>query len=346
MLSRLRIAAPAATHGPHATIGGAQPPRPRRIGTNGATTSHAERGGPPISPTSADHDGRAERLGIVVRDQPGGRVAEIARLAESAGFTDLFLPEMGYAATTGITGRDPFIASATALAATTRLRVGPGVAITPVRAARSMALLAATCQEDSAGRFMLGCGISHRGALAAIGLPFPDSPMAHMTAYLAELRELSHRNLAFGRGFPVLLGALGPRMLRLSATAADGAVLNWLTPEHAESTSRAMVEAADETGNARPETALYIRIGEPESVLTEADTYLTRFPNYRRHFDRQGLHTAEEVARRTAIDDLGPSAVRSAIAGYRAAGISLPCLSPAGMSTDQVRELLESLARG
>ena len=285
-----------------------------------------------------------ERLGIVVRDQPGERVAEIARLAESAGFTDLFLPEMGYAATTRITGRDPFIASATALAATTRIRVGPGVAITPARAARAMALLAASCHEDSCGRFVLGCGISHRGALAAIGVPFPDSPMAHMTAYLAELRELSRGGLAFGNGFPVLLGALGPRMLRLSATAADGAVLNWLTPEHAETTSRVMAEAAAEIGNARPETALYVRVGEPEAVLAEADSYLTRFPNYRRHLDRQGLHTAEEVARHTAVSDLRPSAVRSAIAGYRAAGISVPCLSPSGMSIDQIRELLESLA--
>lgn len=287
-----------------------------------------------------------ERLGIVVRDQPGEQVAEIAKLAESAGFTDLFLPEMGYAAaTTAVTGRDPFIASCAALAATTRLRVGPGVAITPVRAARAMALLAAGCQEDSGGRFVLGCGISHRGALTAIGVPFPDSPMAHMTAYLAELRELSHKTLAFGGGFPVLLGALGPRMLRLSATAADGALLNWVTPEHAETTSRTMLDAADETGNARPETALYIRIGAPESVLAEADTYLTRFPNYRRHFERQGLQTVEEVARRTAMTDLDPSAVRSTIDAYRAAGISLPCLSPAGMSIEQVRALLESLAR-
>ena len=105
-LSRLRITAPAATH------------EPRRRGTP------KEEAGP-ISPTSADHHSTAERLGIVVREQPGERVAEIARLAESAGFTHLFLPKMGYAATTRITGRDPFIASATALAATTRLRVGP-----------------------------------------------------------------------------------------------------------------------------------------------------------------------------------------------------------------------------
>jgi Luciferase-like monooxygenase len=148
MLSRLRIAAPAATHGP------------RRRG------APKEEAGP-ISATSADHDNTAERLGIVVRDQPGARVAEIARLAESAGFTDLFLPEMGYAATARVTGRDPFIASATALAATSRLRVGPGVAITPVRAARAMALLAASCQKDSGARFMLGCGIPI-GARAAL----------------------------------------------------------------------------------------------------------------------------------------------------------------------------------
>jgi alkanesulfonate monooxygenase SsuD/methylene tetrahydromethanopterin reductase-like flavin-dependent oxidoreductase (luciferase family) len=207
-----------------------------------------------------------------------------------------------------------------------------------------MALLAASCQEDSGGRFVLGCGISHRGALAAIGVPFPDSPMAHMTAYLAELRELSQRTLAFGKGFPVLLGALGPRMLRLAATAADGAVLNWLTPAHAETTSREMAEAAAEIGNARPEIALYVRVGRPEAVLAEADAYLTRFPNYRRHLDRQGLRTAAEVARRTAVSDLRPSAVRSAIAGYRAAGISVPCLSPSGMSFDQIRELLQGLA--
>jgi alkanesulfonate monooxygenase SsuD/methylene tetrahydromethanopterin reductase-like flavin-dependent oxidoreductase (luciferase family) len=285
-----------------------------------------------------------DRLGVVVRDLPGREVAEIARLAESAGVTDLFLPEMGYVATEHITGRDPFIASATALAATTSLRVGPGVAITPVRSARAMALLAAGCQEDSQGRFVLGCGISHAGALATIGLAFPESPLSHITAYLTELRELSRRTLAFGGNFPVLLGALGPRMLRLSATAADGVILNWLTPEHAAHTTGLLHTTAKEAGNTQPEIALYLRVGTPERLLTEARQYYSTFPNYRKHFHRQGVNSAEEAAHHTAIPTLDPAAIHEAVATYRAAGISLPCLSPAGLSPTELRALLTGLA--
>lgn len=287
----------------------------------------------------------SDRLGLVVRDLPGREVAEIARLAEAAGFTDLFLPEMGYVATADITGRDPFLASAAALAATSRLRVGPGVAITVVRSARAMALLAAGCQEDSGGRFVLGCGVSHQAALTAIGLPFPDSPIKHTAEYLAELRQLSRRTLAFGTGFPVLLGALGPKMLRLSATAADGAILNWLTPEYAKTTSELITHTAREHGQPRPEVALYLRIGEPSALRTEAELYFTQFSNYRKHFARQGIHSSSEAAQRTAIVGRGPEAIRETVDTYRAAGITLPCLSPSGMSLDEIRGLLSTLAQ-
>ncbi|MFI5612727.1 LLM class flavin-dependent oxidoreductase [Amycolatopsis sp. NPDC051903] len=281
------------------------------------------------------------RLGLVVRDLPGHVVAKLAKRAEAAGFTDLFLPEMGYVAAEHVTGRDPFLASASALSATTRLRVGPGVAITPVRSARATALLAAGCQEDSGGRFVLGCGVSHRGALAAIGLPFPDSPLTHTADYVAHLRDLSRRTLAFGRDFPVLLGALGPRMLRLSATTADGAMLNWLTPEHAKTATETIAEAA---AGAPRESALYLRVGTPSAVRQEAELYLTRFPNYRKHFARQGITSVDEAARRTAIPSLATSTIREVAESYRAAGVTLPCLSPTGLSTREIGELVDSFA--
>jgi alkanesulfonate monooxygenase SsuD/methylene tetrahydromethanopterin reductase-like flavin-dependent oxidoreductase (luciferase family) len=36
-----------------------------------------------------------DRLGLAVRDLPGTVLADLARRAENAGFTDLFLPETG-----------------------------------------------------------------------------------------------------------------------------------------------------------------------------------------------------------------------------------------------------------
>lgn len=278
-------------------------------------------------------------LGLALRDIAGPSVAEVASAAEGAGFTHLYLPETGHAGlSTGVSGRDPFLNAASALAATRTLQVGPGVAASVLRPARLMALAAATAHESSGGRFLLGCGVTHRPAVESLGLAYPASPLGHIREYLDELRAFSADRSNFGAGFPVLLGALGDKMIATAATHADGLVLNWLTVDGAaEAVDR--YRAALPDGKAPGEVALLVRAGPHASLVDDAATYNERLPNYTKHFRRQELHSTEDVVRATCMSD-DVAVIAERLRTYRDAGVTIPCLYPSGLAPDDVCQLV------
>ena len=91
-----------------------------------------------------------------------------------------------------------------------------GVSVAPI--ARNppavLALAARTAHELTGGTFTLGIG---SGSLT-------DRPIGAVRAYLEEVRKVA-------TNVPVVVGALGPQMLRLAGRHAQGAALNWCTPE-------------------------------------------------------------------------------------------------------------------
>src|SRR5690606_37896198 len=118
-------------------------------------------------------------------------------------------------------GRDAFVALGAMFAATTRVRGTVGVAAMPMHHPVVLASVASTLHEMSDGRFGLGLGVSHPEQTARFGLPFPDRPVEAMRGWLRELRTFSADGVAHGAGWPVLVAALGPRMVELGATEAD-----------------------------------------------------------------------------------------------------------------------------
>ena len=166
-----------------------------------------------------------------------------------------------------------------------------GIAVVP--AARmwtplGLAAQAATLAQLSSGRFVLGLGTGGYGPgfWASVGLP--NRPIAVMREYVTQVRALLAGQTvtagetvtgAVGGGMPgwpgsasleaadlppapVYLAALGPQMLRLAGEAADGALLNWATPEHI-AVSRARIDEgvarAGRDPGAVPVT-MYIRV--------------------------------------------------------------------------------------
>src|SRR6185437_2050836 len=106
---------------------------------------------------------------------------------------------------------------------------------------------------------------------------------------------------------PVMLGALGPQMLRLAGEAADGAALNWCTPEQIAWSRERVAEGARKAG--RDPSAIqmveYIRIcvDEDEDAARRAFTravmgYALARPgvnkdlSYPGHFARMGFGEA------------------------------------------------------
>ncbi|MDH4146352.1 MAG: LLM class flavin-dependent oxidoreductase, partial [Acidimicrobiia bacterium] len=203
------------------------------------------------------------RLGICVRDRPATEVARLGCFAEDHGYDEVYIPDTRGAVADPagrLSGRDAFVNLAAMFASTTRVRGAVGVAAVPFHLPGPLALTAASLAELSEGRFTLGIGISHAESARAAGVAFPSSPLAATREWLAAMKARSASGLAFGGGFPVVVGALGPKMVALGAAEGDGVVLNWLTPEHA---ARTVAEVAAAAAAGGPDhhalSVLYVR---------------------------------------------------------------------------------------
>ena len=220
-----------------------------------------------------------------------GQLREAAREAERLGFESLWTPAGGVP--------DSFHVCA-AWSQDTMLRTG----ISVVPAARmwtplSLAAQAATLAQLSEGRFVLGLGTGGYGPgfLASLGLP--DRPVALMREYVTAVRGLlAGREVTAGpligaglgapgwprsaslgiEGLPpasVYLAALGPQMLRLAGETADGALLNWATPERIAASRVRVDEGAARAGRG-PGTvplAMYIRVCIDEDVAAARQAF-------------------------------------------------------------------------
>ena len=283
-------------------------------------------------------------LGICMRDLPVQEVVRLGNFSEDHGYSSIYLPETGNRTPEGgLAGRSPWISLAAMFAATEHVGGAVGVAAAPFRSLPHLALSAATLNEQSDGRFSLGIGVSHREAATRLGVPFPTSPLRWMEVACDELMGQARFGVTFGQGFPVLVGALGPKMVEMGAARSDGLVLNWLTPEHAQET----VTLAREVGRANgrtPYTVLYVRLSPYDALHTDAVNYDTMI-NYHQHFERQGLTNPEDVVAGTCLqsDDVGQA--RDKLAAWAEAGIDLVCVYPHGLNQSEYESALAKLTK-
>jgi alkanesulfonate monooxygenase SsuD/methylene tetrahydromethanopterin reductase-like flavin-dependent oxidoreductase (luciferase family) len=149
----------------------------------------------------------------------------------------------------------------------------------------ALAAQAATVGQLSEGRFVLGIGTGGYGPGFWASLDLPDRPIAIMRDYLVTLRALLAGETVTYEGPGVRLraatlgatnlppvglqlGALGPQMVRLAGELADGALLNWATPERIADSRRLVAEGAARAGRDPQQVALtmYIRVCVDEDV--------------------------------------------------------------------------------
>ena len=142
---------------------------------------------------------------------------EVAREIESLGFGSLWLPEVGL--------KDCLVESAAFLAATDRLVVGTGIANIHARVAGTMEGAGRTLTALHPGRFVLGLGVSHGPLVKNMLGGTYAKPLTTMRDYLDRMAALPEA-IEPGSGRPTrLLAALGPKMIELSGTHADGVVV-------------------------------------------------------------------------------------------------------------------------
>ncbi len=155
---------------------------------------------------------------------PTPEAQRAAQLVEELGFGALWVAEA--------VGRDPFVSAAVLLSATSTLPVATGIANIYARDPMTMVAGQKTVAEAYPGRFLLGLGVSHGHLVAGVRKHDYSKPYSHMVDYL----ERMDKALFMAQGPDTdpgrLLAALGPKMLELSATRANGAHPYFTTPEH------------------------------------------------------------------------------------------------------------------
>ncbi len=237
-----------------------------------------------ITPESSARRPRLIGVGLDARlGLPFAQLREAAREAGQLGFESLWTPAGAVP--------DSFHVCA-AWSQDTSLRTGisvvPAVRMwTPL----GLAAQAATLAQVSSGRFVLGLGTGGYGPgfWASVGLP--NRPIAVMREYVTQVRALlagqavTTGETAVGGGTPgwprsaslgvqdlppapVYLAALGPQMLRLAGETADGALLNWATPEYI-AVSRARIDEGAARAGREPgavPVTLYIRVCVDDDV--------------------------------------------------------------------------------
>lgn len=208
-----------------------------------------------------------------------------------------------------------------ALASRTTRRIELGSWVLPIQPRHPVVLAqqALTVQAASGDRLLLGIGVSHAEVVEKrLGLDH-SAPEPHMREYLSVLRPLlagdpvEHAgeryrvSLALGTlgasPPPILLGALGPRMLGLAGEAADGAAI-WLggprfLSEFAVPRVRGAARAA---GRPAPRIAAGLPVAltrDDDRARRSARDFLirsARLPAYQRALAREGVAEAEELA--------------------------------------------------
>lgn len=141
---------------------------------------------------------------------------------------------LGYGATwfpESIGSKEAFAHAALLLAAGPRMVVATGIANIYARDGAAMASGARTLAEAYPGRFVLGIGVSHAPSVAARGGTY-GRPIETMRAYLDAMDAAAWSGPELPGRPPLLLAALGPRMLELAAERADGAHPYFVPVEH------------------------------------------------------------------------------------------------------------------
>jgi probable F420-dependent oxidoreductase len=268
-------------------------------------------------------------IALLRADEERSAVREL----EAAGYETIWFGESPY-------NREALSHAALLLDATERATVATGIASIWLRSAVSAANGAATLAEAHPGRFVLGLGVSHAPAVALIGQDY-NKPLTRMREYLDAMDAGSYRAAAPPEPAPVLLAALGPKMLELARDRTQGAHPYLTTPEHTRQ-ARAIL---GEGPLLAPEQAFVLE-RDPEQARAIARDHLGYYltlPNYRNNWLRSGFDANDVVEGGSdkLVDALvawgDEDAVRERLEEHLAAGADHVALQALG--DDPVRQL-------
>ena len=262
----------------------------------------------------------------------------LLRTVEGHGYGTLWYPESR--------GFESIALAGFLLANSERLTIGSSIANIYARDAFTARRALATLNALRGGRFALGLGVSHIPLVEGLRGHRYDKPVPAMRAYLEGIRKGGDAALEG----PVLLAALGPKMLALAAAQADGAVPYNVTPEHTRQAATVLgpgkVLAVEQKVCVETDRARARALGRRELARYMA------LPNYVNNWLRLGFTEAElaDGGSDRFIDAMVLSgdaeAVKRGLRAHFEAGATHVCLQPMTEDGDTRHRdaMLEALA--
>jgi F420-dependent oxidoreductase-like protein len=189
---------------------------------------------------------------------------------------------------------------------------GTSIVRTYPRHPLALAAQALTAAAATGNRLVLGIGPGPGPVVEGMyGYPYA-TPVANLREYLSVLlpalhgQNVSHRGehwiangsvtIAGAVAPPVLLSALGPRMLAVAGELADGTIITWAGPDCVDSyIVPTLSAAAAAAGRPTPGVVAGVCLcltGDPDGARHWVDTMFgaaRNLPSYRAMFDRQGV---------------------------------------------------------
>lgn len=189
---------------------------------------------------------------------PVAGLLELAPAVEAAGFGAFWKGESN--------STDPLVLISGVAARTRTLKIGTAIYHIYGRSPITMGIQAATLQDMSGGRLLLGLGVANKTIAGWHGGTF-DRPLKRMREYLEIVRKsaagerVEYQGEVYSTGerfqlswkpahpkFPIYLAGLSPRMLRLVGRIADGIFINMAIPAKIKELAEAVREGAREAG--------------------------------------------------------------------------------------------------
>jgi len=155
--------------------------------------------------------------------RPAAEVRDLVPEIEAMGWGCVWIPEA--------VNRDAMVNSALLLSASSTLKIGTGIASIWGRDAMTTAASLHSLSEAFPGRFVLGLGVSHQPMVDGLRGQDYTKPFSKMRDYLAAMAGALYMSPRI-EDEHVVLAALGPKMLELAASAADGAHPYFVPVEH------------------------------------------------------------------------------------------------------------------
>ncbi len=260
------------------------------------------------------------RIGLMIGPERGRyrtkveRLQADARWAEEAGLATVWIPQIP----------DEFdaLTAATVVGAVTD-RIEIGTAVVPVQPRHPIALAQQilSVQTVCEGRLAVGLGVSHHWVIdEMLGLPY-EHPVPTMRAYLDVLdqalggpgpvdvenelfRVHNPLDITDVTPTPILLAALGPRMLELCGARADGTIL-WMADERTIGSYVVpnLNKAAAAAGRPAPRVVAGIPVclcadDEIETAVARANRILSEAeisPNYQRLLEHGDARSVGDI---------------------------------------------------